>query len=104
MPVDGKRFRKAADGLLPDAVLHMEIMLGHIHVGVAYDALDGREIHAQSLHLRYIGVSARMRRQLAHAFDLLESFPKFIPEIGGVARSILLSLLPNEFRMPSSKR
>ena len=58
MPVNGKCFGKAADGLLPDAVLHMEIMLSHIHIGVAYDALDSREIHAQRLHLRYISVSA----------------------------------------------
>ena len=40
MPVHGKRFRKAADGFLPDAVLYVEIMLSHIHIGVAYDALD----------------------------------------------------------------
>ena len=99
MPVDRKRFRKASDSFLPDAILHVEVMLSHIHVGVSYDALNGGKVHAQRLHLRYIGVSARMRRQLTHALDLFESFPKFIPEIGGVARGILLALLPDEFRI-----
>ena len=103
MPVDGKRFRKAADGFLPDAILHMEIMLGHIHIGVAYDALNGGKIHAQRLHLRYIGVSAGVRRQLAHAFDLFESFPKFIPEISRIARGVLLAFLPDEFRIDLPK-
>ena len=31
----------------------MEIMLSHLGVGVAYDALDGLDIHAQRLHRRY---------------------------------------------------
>ena len=32
----------------------MEIMLSHLGIGVAYDALDGLDIHAQRLHLRHI--------------------------------------------------
>ena len=36
----------------------MEIMLSHLGIGMAYDALDGLDIHAQRLHLRYIGVAA----------------------------------------------
>ena len=43
MPVDGKGFGKAADGLLPDAVLHVEIMLRHIHICVSYDAFIATE-------------------------------------------------------------
>ena len=31
----------------------MEIMLSHLGVGVAYDALDGLDIHAQRLHRGY---------------------------------------------------
>ena len=58
MPIDGKRFGKAADGFLSDAVLYMQIMLSHIYICVAYDALDGGKVYAQRLHLRYIGVSA----------------------------------------------
>ena len=33
----------------------MEIMLSHLGIGVAYDALDGLNVHAQRLHLRHIG-------------------------------------------------
>ena len=28
----------------------MEIMLSHLGVGMAYDALDGLDVHAQCLH------------------------------------------------------
>lgn len=31
----------------------MEIMRSHLGVGVAYDALDGLNIHTQRLHRRY---------------------------------------------------
>ena len=30
----------------------MEIMLSHLGIGVAYDALDGLDIHAQRLHVQ----------------------------------------------------
>ena len=43
----------------------MEIMLSHLGVGMAYDALDGLNIHAQRLHLRHIGVAAAVRREQA---------------------------------------
>ena len=43
----------------------MEIMLSHLGIGVAYDALDGLDIHAQRLHLRYIGVAAAVRCEQA---------------------------------------
>ncbi len=43
----------------------MEIMLSHFGIGMAYDALDGLNIHAQRLHLRYIGVAAAVRREQA---------------------------------------
>ena len=45
--------------------LNMEIMLSHLGVGMAYDALDGLDIHAQRLHLRHIGVAAAVRREQA---------------------------------------
>lgn len=103
MPIDGKRFRKAADGFLSDTVLHVQIMLSHIHISVTYDALNGGKVHAQRLHLRYIGVSAGVGRQLEHAFDLFESFPKVISEIRRITRCILLALLPDEFRIDLPK-
>ena len=43
----------------------MEIMLSHLGIGVAYDALDGLDIHAQRLHLRHIGVAAAVRCEQA---------------------------------------
>ena len=43
----------------------MEIMLSHLGVGMAYDALDGLNIHAQRLHLRYISVTAAVGREQA---------------------------------------
>ena len=43
----------------------MEIMLSHFGIGMAYDALDGLDIHAQRLHLRHIGVAAAVRREQA---------------------------------------
>ncbi len=43
----------------------MEIMRSHLGVGMAYDALDGLNIHAQRLHLRYIGVAAAVRCEQA---------------------------------------
>ncbi len=43
----------------------MEIMLSHLGVGMAYDTLDGLNIHAQRLHLRHIGVAAAVRREQA---------------------------------------
>ena len=46
-----ERLAEALYRVLADGILHMEIMLRHIGVGVSYDALDGLDIHAQSLHL-----------------------------------------------------
>ena len=43
----------------------MEIMLSHFGIGMAYDALDGLNIHAQRLHLRHIGVAAAVRCEQA---------------------------------------
>lgn len=49
-------------------------MLSHLGVGVAYDALDGLNIHAQRLHLRYIGVAAAVRCEQA---DIARFFQRF---------------------------
>ena len=39
------------DGLLPDAVLYVQVVLGHVDVCVTDDALDSCQIHADGLHL-----------------------------------------------------
>ena len=44
--------------LLTDRILNMKIVLGHIHIRMAYNALDRGQINSQSLKLRYISVTA----------------------------------------------
>ena len=74
----------------------MEIMLSHLGVGVAYDALDGLDIHAQCLHLRHIGVAAAVRREQADIARFFQRFAKYIPEMGGVAGQAGLGAFPDE--------
>ena len=74
----------------------MEIMLSHLGVGVAYDALDGLDIHAQRLHLRHIGVAAAVRREQADIARFFQRFAEYIPEMGGVAGQAGLGAFPNE--------
>ena len=62
----------------------MKIMLGHVHVRVAHDALDGGEIHAQGLHLRNVGVAAAVRRQYPDAANLLQSLLEITAEGLGI--------------------
>ena len=74
----------------------MEIMLSHLGVGVAYDALDGLNIHAQRLHLRHIGVTAAVRREQADIARFFQRFAKYIPEMGGIAGQAGLGAFPDE--------
>ena len=74
----------------------MEIMLSHLGVGVAYDALDGLDIHAQRLHLRYIGVAAAVRREQADIARFFQRFAEHIPEMGGIAGQAGLGAFPDE--------
>ena len=74
----------------------MEIMLSHLGVGVAYDALDGLDIHAQRLHLRHIGVAAAVRREQADIARFFQRFAEYIPEMRGVAGQARLGTFPDE--------
>ena len=74
----------------------MEIMLSHLGIGVAYDALDGLDIHAQRLHLRHIGVAAAVRREQADIARFFQRFAEHIPEMGGIAGQAGLGAFPNE--------
>ncbi len=103
VPVDGKGFGKAAYGLLPDAVLNMEIMLSHIHVGVSYDTLDGREIHAQRLQLADIGMSAAVRCQQSYTLYRGKCFAEMVAVVAGVAGQVFSAFLENEFRVYIAK-
>ena len=64
----------------------MEIMLSHLGVGVAYDALDGLDIHAQRLHRRYnsfclMGLFDGAYNQIVMFLAKLSITPNIIPEI-----------------------
>ncbi len=74
----------------------MEIMLSHLGIGVAYDALDGLDIHAQRLHLRYIGVAAAVRCEQADIARFFQRFAEYIPEMGGIAGQAGLGAFPDE--------
>ena len=74
----------------------MEIMLSHLGVGMAYDALDGLNIHAQRLHLRHIGVAAAVRCEQADIARFFQRFAKHIPEMGGIAGQAGLGAFPDE--------
>ena len=72
---------------MPNGFLNMEIMLSHLGVGMAYDALDGLDIHAQRLHLRHIGVAAAVRCEQADIARFFQRFAEHIPEMGGDCRA-----------------
>ena len=74
----------------------MEIMLSHLGIGMAYDALDGLNIHAQRLHLRHIGVAAAVRREQADIARFFQRFAEHIPEMGGIAGQAGLGAFPDE--------
>ena len=74
----------------------MEIMLSHFGIGMAYDALDGLDIHAQCLHLRHIGVAAAVRREQADIARFFQRFAEHISEMGGVAGQAGLGAFPDE--------
>ena len=74
----------------------MEIMLSHLGVGMAYDALDGLYIHAQRLHLRHIGVAAAVRCEQADIARFFQRFAEHIPEMGGIAGQAGLGAFPDE--------
>ena len=74
----------------------MEIMLSHFGIGMAYDALDGLDVHAQRLHLRHIGVAAAVRREQADIARFFQRFAEHIPEMGGIAGQAGLGAFPDE--------
>ena len=91
-----KRLAEQLDRTLPNGFLNMEIMLSHLGVGVAYDALDGLNVYTQCLHLRHIGVAAAVRREQADIARFFQRFAEHIQEMGGVAGQAGLGTFPDE--------
>ena len=48
----------------------MEVMLGHVDIRMAHNALNRGQIHSQCLHLAHIGMAAGMRRLHPNMGDL----------------------------------
>ena len=97
-----KGFAEPIDGIQSDRLLYMEVMLRHIHIGVAYNALNGGEIHSQCLHLRDVSMSAGMGRQGWNFRDSFQRLAKLVTEVRGIAGVVLLPFLPDELllRLP----
>ena len=66
----------------------MEIMLSHFGIGMAYDALDGLDIHAQRLYRRY------------NSFCLMGLFDGAYNQIVGFWA--ILSIASNNFSPPKN--
>lgn len=64
---------KHFDRIQPDRILNMQVMFGHIHIGMANQTLDCSEINTQRLHLRYISMTTAVRSQGPKAFDRFPS-------------------------------
>ena len=69
----------------PYRVLHMQIVLGHIHIRVTDNALDRRKINTQHLHLGNVGMPTTMGRQNPYPLNGFQSLFELIPEVRGIA-------------------
>ena len=77
----------------------MEIMLRHIDVCMTDNALDGGEIHAQSLKLTDIGMSTTVGSQNANSFNFAYGSLELVPEVGWVTRLIFLPASQTKVRL-----
>ena len=91
-----KGFAEPIDGIQSDGLLYVEVMLRHIHIGVAHNALDGGEIHTQCLHLRDVSMSAGMRREGWNFRNGFQCLAELVTEVRGIAGVVLLPFLPDE--------
>ena len=76
---------KALHGGGFDAVLDVEVVLGHVHLGVPGKGLDGLHGDALGLQLADKGVPAGVRRERPDARDRLQRFGKLVAEMRRVA-------------------
>lgn len=68
-----------------DAVLDVEVVLRHVHLGVSSEGLDGLHGDALGLQLAYEGVPAGVRRERPDARDGLYRGGEFVAEMRRVA-------------------
>ena len=90
-----ERLTELLDCLLSDRALNVQIMLSHIDVCMANDALDRWKIDSKSLHLRDISMSAAVRRQDSNLWDCLKSFFELVSKVGRVAGLVSNLHFPN---------
>ena len=91
-----KSFAKFFNCCLPDRLLYVKIVFRHIYVSMTHNALNSCQIHAQSLHLRNIGMSAAMRCQHPHFWNPFKRFLELVPKVRGIAGHIPFAGLPNK--------
>ena len=80
----------------------MQVMLGHVDIRMAYDALDRRQIHAQRLKLRYIGVAAGVRCELPYTLYRGDRLAELIAIVTGVAGHILSAFFEKDKKIDST--
>ena len=93
---DGKRVAKLLRSGLPDRFLHMEIMLGHVDIRMAHNALNRGQIHLQRLHLADVCVAARMRRQHPNVGNAIQIRLEGIAKIRWITGLPYLPHLPDK--------
>ena len=74
----------------------MEIVLGHVDVGMADDTLDGGKINAQSLQLADVSVPAAVGSQNANPFNFTNGSLELVSEVGRVTGLIFFACLPDK--------
>lgn len=68
---------KFVNSVQSNRILDVQVMLRHIHVGVANQTLDRGQINSQGLHLRNISVTAAVRGQYSYTFNRRNFFFEF---------------------------
>ena len=76
---------KHFDRIQPDRILNMQVMFGHIHIGMANQTLDCSEINTQRLHLRYISMTTAVRSQGPNTLNRSNLLLKFLSKVRGIA-------------------
>ena len=99
---DRKRLAEFLRSGLPDRFLHMEIMLGHVNIRMAHNALNRGQIHSQRLHLADVCVAARMRRQHPNIGDAIQICLEGVAKICWVAGLPYLPHLCSNFSLLSA--